>query len=122
VSEHQPEGIQLRSRTIGHLHVEDDTVIAVEHVYIPEGAVSCDDCGAPAHDPGMVGLVVSREDGEDDAGPLVTSVLMTAEDALVLANRLQRAASLILESAEDNPDIEREAARFAPAEGPAGGA
>jgi len=35
----------------------------------------------------------------------------------VLANRLTRAASLVLESEEAVPDIEREAARFAPAEG-----
>jgi len=38
--------------------------------------------------------------------------LLTAEEALVLANRLQRAASLVMESEEDTPDVEREAARF----------
>lgn len=120
MSDIEPDGIRLRSRTVGHIHPDDDTVIAVEHVYATEGAHQCDDCGAPAHDPGMVGMVISREDDEDGDG--FTSVLMDAEDALVLANRLTRAASLVLESAEDNPDIEREAARFTPAERPAGDA
>jgi len=38
-------------------------------------------------------------------------------EALELANRLQRAASLVFEFQEDNPDIEREAARFTVMEG-----
>ena len=50
----------------------------------------------------MVGLIVTEG-----------NAILTAEQALVLANRLTRAASLILESEEDTPDIEREAARFA---------
>jgi hypothetical protein len=102
----------LRSRTIGHVHPDDDTLIVVEHVYAAEGtAGSCSDCGKPAHDPGMVGLVVHQEDDEP------VSVLMLAEDALVLAGRLTRAANLIFESQEDVPDIARDMARFAPAEG-----
>jgi hypothetical protein len=40
--------------------------------------------------------------------------LMSAEQALMLANRLTRAANLVLESEEDVPDVEREAARFGP--------
>ena len=97
-----------RSRTVGVIHPEEgDALVAVEHVYAPEGAFACDDCGAPGHDPGMVSLFV--DDADDDK----TTVLLTAAEALVLANRLQRAAGLILESAEDAPDVEREAARFA---------
>jgi hypothetical protein len=118
MSDTEPGGITLRTRTIGCVHPDEDTTIVVEHVYEPEGASACEDCGHPAHDPGMVGLVVSSEDEDGTAN--VTSVLLMAEDALMLANRLQRAASLVLESAEGTPDIEREAARFSAAEGSVG--
>jgi hypothetical protein len=114
MSDNEPGG-GIRSRTIGCVHPDDDTVIIVDHVYEPEGASACADCGEAAHDPGMVGMVVNSED--EDGHPNVVSVLLMDEDALVLANRLQRAASLVLESAEDNADIEREAARFASAKG-----
>lgn len=120
MSDSEPDGVRLRTRTLGCIHPDEDTVIVVEHVYEPDGASSCEHCGNPAHDPGMVGLVISSED--EDGTAQASSVLMAAEDALTLANRLTRAASLVLESAEDNPDIEREAARFAPAEAPPGGA
>jgi hypothetical protein len=116
MSDIEPDAIKIRSRTVGRVYPDDDTVIVVEHVYTPEGAVACDDCGAPAHDPGMVGLVISSEPDDEDE-PDFRSVLMTAEDALTLANRLTRAANLVFESQEDNPDIEREAARYAVAEG-----
>jgi hypothetical protein len=116
VNDGNPDAIKIRSRTVGRVYpADDDTVIVVEHVYAPEGAVACEDCGKPSHDPGMVGLVISSDD-EDGDGDGFTSVLMDAEDALLLANRLTRAASLVLESQEDNPDIEREAARFTAAE------
>jgi hypothetical protein len=108
----EPPVPRLRTRTVGVIDADDDTVIIVEHVYEPEGATPCVDCGKPSHDPGMVGLIVG---GHDDDDPV--SVLLFAADALVLANRLTRAASLVLESEEAVPDIEREAARFAPAAG-----
>lgn len=118
MTDSEPGGIRLRTRTIGRIHPDEDTVIVVEHVYEPEGAALCEHCGEHAHDPGMVGLVIGSED--EDGPPNAASVLLTAEDALVLANRLTRAASLVLESAEDIPDIEREAAKFAPAAESAG--
>lgn len=102
------EAVPLRYRTI--LTLSADTgpgVVSVDHVYAPEGAFACDDCGKPAHDPGMVALFV-----DDERQERPSSVLLTAAEALVVANRLQRAASLILESEEDVPDVEREAARF----------
>lgn len=120
MSDSEPDGVRLRTRTLGCIHPDEDTVIVVEHVYEPDGASSCEHCGDPAHDPGMVGLVISTEDG--DGTVQTSSVLMAAEDALVLANRLSRAASAVLESAEGPPDIERDIARFAAAEGPPGGA
>jgi len=114
-----PDGIRVRSRTIGRVYpADEDTVIIVDHVYEPEPGLVCEHCGKQGHDPGMVGLVISSlddEDGEPDSIP----VLMSAEDALLLANRLQRAANLVLESEEGLPDIERDMARFAPVEGKA---
>lgn len=106
MTEHQHEEAHLRTRTLLHLPIEDqDTCVGVDHVYLPEGqAGPCchDGCGNPAHDPGMVGLALGGE-----------LALLTAEEALVVANRLTRAASLVLEAEEDTPDIEREAARYA---------
>lgn len=105
------EHVQLRTRTIGMIWPEADAEpgihIAVDHVYLPEGSFPCGDCGEPGHDPGLVGLAIHG--GEDSA----KSALLTPEEALTLANRLQRAASLVYESMEDSADIEREAARFA---------
>jgi hypothetical protein len=102
------EHIPLRARSIGRMISDDDseTPIWVDHVYLPEGAYTCDDCGSPSHDPGMVAIGVG--DG---------AALISAEQALMLANRLQRAASLVYESEEEAPDIEREAARFGPVTG-----
>jgi hypothetical protein len=121
VSDSTPDGIRVRSRVIGRVYPDDDTVIVIDHVYEPEGGPPCEHCGGQSHDPGMVGLVVSSllED-DDDGEPDPVSVLMTAETALLVANRLTRAANLVLESEESLPDIEREAARFAPVEGTAG--
>jgi hypothetical protein len=111
MSEHHPEAVPLRTRTLWHMLCDDEeTVVMVDHVYIPEGAAgTCDDCGKPAHDPGLVGLIV----GEDSA-------LLSAEQALALANRLTKAAELVLESEEDVPDVERDIARFAAAAGEGG--
>ena len=102
----EPEAIPLRSRSLLHLHAAG-TTICVDHVYEAEGAGTCehDGCDGLSHDPGMVGLMLHDEDG-------TTSALLDAGDALLLAERLQRAASLVLESEEDAPDIEREAARY----------
>lgn len=102
-----PDGMPLRTRTVYVLHGEiGGDHITVDHVYAPEGAFPCDECGKPGHDPGMVGLAMSGDDQQ------FATAMLTAEEALVLANRLQRAASLVMESDEDVPDVEREAARF----------
>ena len=115
MSEHDHEGhVHSRTRNIWHEILDDGegdddgTLIAVDHLYLPDGSFACSDCGAPGHDPGMVGLIV----GEGSA-------LLEPELALIVANRLTRAANLILESREEPPDIEREAHRFgAPVELP----
>lgn len=102
----QPEVFPIRERTLGCMHMDDDgTTVTVQHVFAREGSFVCDDCGKPGHDPGFVRVVL--DDGECEM-----HALLTAEMALLLANRLTRGASLILESAEDVPDIEREAAKF----------
>ena len=101
----EPEAIQIRTRTLLHLDLDndEDAFVAVDHVYLPEGAAGiCCHCDQPAHDPGMVGLIVSEG-----------QAVLTAEQALVVANRLQRAASLVLESDEEPADLERDVARFA---------
>ena len=46
--------------------------------------------------------------------------LLTAEEALLLADRLQRAAHLVLETDEDLPDPEREYRRYRGSEDPPG--
>lgn len=107
------DSVPLRARCVGYVHTEADHVdVTVDHLYAPEGAFPCDECGEPGHDPGLVGLALS--DGDDHA-----SAMLTAEEALVLANRLTRAASLVLESAEDMPDLDREAAKFGTPQEPA---
>lgn len=110
MTESRPEALPLRRRTIGRIHPEDDNAfVVVDHIFAAEGSLTCGDCGAPAHDPGMIGLFI---DGNVDEEGETANVLLTASEALVLAERLQRAAALVLESGEDHPDVEREAARF----------
>jgi hypothetical protein len=99
---------EFRSRTIGVIPADEDTDIVVQHVYHPDGSFCCEDCGS-THDPGLAGLIVTA------GGEPVVSLLLTAEEAAALANRLDRVVNLIYESREAVPDIEREAARFAPA-------
>ena len=102
------ECIPLNTRTIWDYDTgdPDGTMITVDHVYMPDGTVTCH-CGAPAHDPGAVGLLMTDENHS-------ISAVLEPEVALTLANRLARAASLALESQEQPPDVEREAARLAP--------
>ena len=110
MTEPQHDHVHFRTRNIWHAILDDDeeTCIAVDHIYLPDGSFTCEDCGRPGHDPGMVGLIVG--DG---------AAQMEPELALLLADRLTRAAHLVLESQEEPPDVEREAARFgAPVELP----
>lgn len=98
---------KLRTRTIGVIFGDcGGDRIMIEHVFAPEGSFGCEECGGPGHDPGMVGLGI---DGDDDQQAYA---MLSPEEALLIANRLTRAAGLVLESAEDVPDVEREAARF----------
>lgn len=110
MTEHGPDTIPLRARVVGAIYPCEDSTVIVAHLFEPEGSSGeCDNdgCGNDAHDPGLVDLTVLH--GEDGV-----AVQMFPGEALELANRLERAANLVLESAEDVPDVEREAARFAP--------
>lgn len=99
-----------RTRNVGVIHTEiGEDAILIDHVYFPDGSFDCDECGKPGHDPGLIGLIIDSIENDDRQG---RSTLLSAEEALVLANRLTRAANLVLESQEDVPDVEREIARF----------
>ncbi len=94
----------LHERNLLHLHCDDDTIISIDHLYVA-GEETCDDCGKPHRDAGMVGLMLMEEDD-------CVSAVLSPGDALILANRLQRAASVILEEDEDPPDLDRELTRY----------
>jgi hypothetical protein len=82
-----------RIRIVGSVPVDDDTMIWVDHVFATGTS--------PHDDPGYVGLTVTEDDTR-------ATCLLTAQEALLLADRLQRAAHLVLETDEDLPDPERE--------------
>ncbi len=94
-----------RIRIVGSVPIEDDTTIWVDHVF-SLGTSPEDD-----PDEGYVGLTIAGDDSaEADHVSLVakSACLLTAKEALLLADRLQRAAHLVLETDEDLPDPERE--------------
>jgi hypothetical protein len=86
-----------RIRIVGSVPVDDDTMIWIDHVFTMGTS--------PGDDPGYVGLTVTDDDAK-------LTCLLTAEEALLLADRLQRAAHLVLETDEDLPDPEREYRRY----------
>jgi len=91
----------LRARNIATLFTDDGSEISVNHLYVA-GPETCshDGCENPAVSPGLVGLTL-----DDAAG------MFTPAEALLIANRLTRAANIVLETEEQLPDIERESAR-----------
>jgi hypothetical protein len=95
---------KLRFRTVGIIPIHDDAHIAVEHVY--------DNSTCPEHgsltDAGLVGIAIHDDTpGEKQSA----SILLDARDALLLADRIVRAAHLALELMEDLPDLDREVLR-----------
>jgi hypothetical protein len=92
-----------RIRIVGSVPVDDEIMIWIDHVFTMGTS--------PDDDPGYVGLTVTEDDtAEVDRVRLgaKTTCLLSAEEALLLADRLQRAAHLVLETDEDLPDPERE--------------
>lgn len=93
------DGREQKSRLVGCVMPYEDFAVFVDHVWL---AGAGEDGLA---DPGMVGVAIEA-DGEE------ASILLAARDALELANRIQRAAEMCLESIEDLPDTEREYQRW----------
>jgi hypothetical protein len=96
-----------RIRIVGSVPVDNGgTRIWIDHVFTV-GSSSDDD-----PDEGHVGLTITEDGtaaGADRLRIVANSTcLLTAEEALLLADRLQRAAHLVLETEEDLPDPERE--------------
>jgi DNA-binding helix-hairpin-helix protein with protein kinase domain len=100
--EHEHQENPLRERVILNMAVSGtDTEVQVGHVY-QAGIAPCPCCGEECEAAGYVSLDVLSD------GP----ALLAAEEALLVANRLTRAANLVLETMEDPSDIEREVARL----------
>lgn len=114
-----PDLTQLGSRQVAHVHAAGAS-INIEHLW-QAGEIPCPGCSELHDDPGLVGLtlILDLDDEDDNAGdessaglaPLVMAV-MEPGVALVVANRLERAAALALEGTEDPPDFSREARRM----------
>jgi hypothetical protein len=83
-----------RVRTVGSIFPGDDAAIWVDYVCATEA-------GHP--DEGFVGIMIQEAEAAASA-----SALLTAGEALLLADRLTRGAHLVLENGEDLPDAERE--------------
>lgn len=92
---------KLRFRTVGLIEAHEDLHVTVQHVY--------DNTTCPEHgsltDSGLVGIAIHDETpGEEQ----FASVLLEPREALLLADRITRAAHLVLELDEQLPDVERE--------------
>jgi hypothetical protein len=95
---------ELKRRTIYHMPTEDG-FLAIEHVYSDSCGCPVEDCDHPWHDPGEVALLLVE--GTESVG-----IKFGPGIAFTIADRLTRAAHLILEAGEDLPDIAREMARL----------
>lgn len=97
------DGREQKSRLVGLVMPHEDFTVLVEHVWL----TGTDEDGRT--DPGMAGVHIAAL-GEE------AGILLPARDALELANRIQRAAEMCLESIEDVPDPNREYQRWNRAE------
>ena len=100
MSDQEPDS-KLKTRTVGFIEAADDIHIMVEHLY--------DNSTCPEHgnltDAGMIRVTIYDETPGDEE---YASVLLGAADALLLADRITRAAHLVLELCEQLPDPQRE--------------
>ena len=92
----------IGSRHLGGIDTGFNFYITVAHLYHR----FTDSTGNPLAE--SVGITI-REQDEDDESEFF---MLTPQAALMLANRLVRAAELVMESDEGLPDIELQAARF----------
>ena len=101
MSDDHPSDAKLRFRVVGCIEVHDDCRITVEHVF---GNTVCPEHGSLT-DSGLVGIAIHDESPAEEQFALVH---LDAADALLLADRITRAAHLALELGEQLPDVERE--------------
>lgn len=91
-----PDG-ELKFRNVAVISVANTAYVAVDYIY--------DDTASEA----FVGILVDDETpGEEEKA----SMLLDPEQALLLADRITRAAHLALETEEDAPDLAREYRRL----------
>lgn len=100
--DHEHEFPPFRSRNLTELSTTDGSEISVDHLYVAADDLEpCPNCGGACVSAGLIGLSVDA-----------SAAVLSPEEALLLINRLQRAVSLVLETLEDPPDMDREAARL----------
>jgi hypothetical protein len=93
------ENDEFRVRNVGTVCPYEGTRIWVDHLREAEP-------GEDGHsDAGEIGLMI-------EAGGESVQAFLSPQDALMLADRLQRAADLVLETTEDVPDADREYQRL----------
>lgn len=104
---------EVTTRHLFHLNIEDDEdgpfVISLDHVYLTQSHF-CEKCNKQEPDAGVISL--SIVDDEDET----VTVFLDASEALVLANRIERAANIILEDLEDPESMDRAALRYIPSD------
>jgi hypothetical protein len=99
--EHNHGDTKLKIRTVACIEVTDEMHVTVEHVFDNE---TCPEHGNLI-DSGLVAVAIHDETpGEEQ----FASVLLEPRDALLLADRITRAAHLALELDEQLPDPQRE--------------
>lgn len=113
--DHHDHG-ELKTRLVTVVEAAYKTLVAVEHVYDND---VCSACGTLST--GFVGIRIRNEPepedergdehGDEHDGEKCASALLDAGEALLLADRITRAAHLVLETTEELPDIEREVIR-----------
>lgn len=89
----------IKARQVGGVVTEQGEFIEITHLYT-NGV--CPEHGHLSN-PGMVGIAL---DGDNNEG--AHYYVLDPATALILANRLTRAANLVLETVEEVPDVERE--------------
>ena len=112
---HHDDG-ELKTRLVTVIEAAYKTLVAVEHVYDND---VCSACGTLST--GFVGIKIRNEPddkpepederGDERDGEKCASALLDAGEALLLADRITRAAHLVLETTEEPADFEREGER-----------
>lgn len=100
-TDHTDDDHKILSRYVGGVFPDDHINVYVDHIYTNQ---TCPEHGNLT-DSGVVGIYISDETPGDTQQ---ASAVLSAEDALLLADRLTRAAHLVLETDEDVADVERE--------------